>query len=1038
MSGKKSGRKSFTSVSTRRLHFETLEPRQLLAGDTYLLNFQLSGTPVPTRYLADTGLAFGNRGGGLFYGWSSDHTDVSRDRNVVADQRLDTLIHFHSGKKWEFQLANGTYEVTVAVGDPANNDGVHTINVEGVNFLNAVPDTDTPRVETHVVTVGDGRLSVDQGAAAEKSTRIDYIQIVGLPSGLNAAPDAPTITEPATVGQIINPSDVHMEAIAYSDPDGNAHKSTDWEIWSTGASPAPVWQTLGITGVERLHTHLGDGIFINSHAGRTSLFPNTDYQMRVRFRDDAGSVSSHAVRTFQTGEGSAIFPMEINDVVSLPSNYWVTTTNANVVLPSNSPVQPELRFEGPAGDLFLRVAGLNGTSNSITNPPTLADHTEVQVVIVAGSSPLMLAPTNFSFVDEHGAQHKIYLPAMNLAAGQRIDLWVASNGATYYGTSSQTQPDFSFLARASDTTFTALQPAFVVEEVAGGFQLPTNIAFVPNPGPNPNDPLFYVTELYGTIKVVTRNYNVSAYATDLLNFNPTGNFPGSGEQGLAGIVVDPTSGDLLVTRVSSSTPGVESAPHYPQVVRLSSTDGGHTASAITVIRDMVGETMGQSHQISNATIGPDGKLYIHVGDGFDYTTAQNLESYRGKILRMNLDGSAPTDNPFYNASNGINARDYVFAYGLRNPFGGTWRASDGKHYEVENGPSVDRMAQINRGVNYGWNNTNTSMTVNAIYNWFPSHAPVNISFVQSATFAGSQFPSGKLDHVFVSESGPTYATGPQFLGKQIVEFTLDTNGNRVSGPTTLVEYTGSGQGTVVGLASGPDGLYFTELYKDLDALTPIEAGARVFRVSYMNPVAGDYDINGTVNQSDYATWRSNFGSNLLLGADGNHNRVVDAADYVLWRKRLGQAAAAGADAGDVARLNSVSGSANESSAVIPVGNIAATPRAIAFAALASAPKTFMTSIHAPMKSRQGCAARLFTDSVFRLAEHKYDAALLAVLAGDYSVQPTSDGRTLHDDSAGAHCGTHSDQGETTTEKDFTITQPLRQKVSSAVASIYRA
>ena len=115
------------------------------------------------------------------------------------------------------------------------------------------------------------------------------------------------------------------------------------------------------------------------------------------------------------------------------------------------------------------------------------------------------------------------------------------------------------------------------------------------------------------------------------------------------------------------------------------------------------------------------------------------------------------------------------------------------------------------------------MSINANYNWNPAHAPVNIAFVQSATFAGSQFPSGKLDHAFVSESGPTYATGPQTRGKRIVEFVLDANGNRISGPTTLVEYTGAGSGTVVGLAAGPDGLYFTELYKDLGAVTPIDA-----------------------------------------------------------------------------------------------------------------------------------------------------------------------------------------------------------------------
>jgi glucose/arabinose dehydrogenase len=1014
--------RQFIHTAPRHLHFEALEPRQLLAGDTYLVNFQLAGAPVPTRYLADTGLVFGDRGGGQFYGWSTDHTGEARDRNLVLDQRLDTLIHFHAGQKWEFQLAGGTYQVTVAVGDPANNDGLHTINVEGVNFLNAVADTNSARIETRTVTVSDGRLSIDQGAAAEKATRINYIQIVGVPSGPNAAPAAPTITEPATDGQVISPSDVHMEAIGYSDPDGNAHKSTDWEIWTTGGTPTLAWQTQGITGVERLHTHMGDGIFVGSHAGRSSFFPNTDYELRVRFRDDVGSVSSYAVRTFHTAAAAAIFPLEINDVSSLAANYWLTTTNVAVDLPSASPVQPELRLEGPTGSLLLRVAGLSGAGNSVTNPAALSGHTEVRVVLVAGSNPLVLAPTNFAFIDEHGETHKIFLPAINLAAGARGDLWVATNGATYYGNAAQTEPDFSTLARASDTAFTALQPGFVVEEVAGDFQLPTNIAFVPNPGPNPNDPLFYVGELYGTIKVVTRDFSVSTYATGLLNFNPTGNFPGSGEQGVAGIVVDPTTGDLFATRVTSSTPGVEAAPHYPQVIRLISTDGGHTASSITVIRDMVGETMGQSHQISNATIGPDGKLYVHVGDGFDFTTAQNLDSYRGKVLRMNFDGSAPSDNPFYNDANGINARDYVFAYGLRNPFGGTWRAADGKHYEVENGPSIDRMAQINRGVNYGWNNTDASMTINAIYNWNPAHAPVNLEFIQSATFAGSQFPASKLDHVFVSESGPTYATGPQTRGKRVVEFTLDANGNRVSGPTTLVEYTGSGQGTVVGLAAGPDGLYFTELYKDLNASSPIEAGARVFRIRYVNSVPGDYDINGTVNSSDHTTWRSTFGSNVLLGADGNRNSVVDAADYVLWRKRLPAGAAAGNGTGGEASLNSRADSATENTVASSVGDKVSTPRAFAFSAMTSTSNNFVSQSRAPTKVLQTFTDRRFTNT-------ERDAALLEVLAKVDSAQAFFKGTKLHDDDT--HRGTHFEQTESAT-KGVTDFQPLCERLSSGI------
>jgi glucose/arabinose dehydrogenase len=228
-----------------------------------------------------------------------------------------------------------------------------------------------------------------------------------------------------------------------------------------------------------------------------------------------------------------------------------------------------------------------------------------------------------------------------------------------------------------------------------------------------------------------------------------------------------------------------------------------------------------------------------MGDGFDSSKGEDLTSFRGKILRLNFDGSPPPDNPFYNSADGISATDYIYAYGLRNPFGGAWRASNGKHYEVENGPSVDRLARIDPGVNYGYDGTDASMLTNALYNWDPAHAPVNIAFVQPQTFGGSGFPASQQDHAFVTESGPTWATGPQVQGKRIVEFGPDPDTGEIGGhPHTLVEYTGTGKATAVGLAAGPDGLYFTELYKDLDYSSAIDPGARLFRVRYTGGSSG--------------------------------------------------------------------------------------------------------------------------------------------------------------------------------------------------------
>jgi glucose/arabinose dehydrogenase len=512
----------------------------------------------------------------------------------------------------------------------------------------------------------------------------------------NSPPDAPSIAAPSADGTIVHPADVHVETTtSFSDPDpGDTHACSDFEIW-TIAPAERVWVVSCIVGPQMYHTHIGDGVFENSHAGRADFLFSTDYRLRARFKDSSGD----------------------------PGTEW-----------SNW------------GERLFRTASA---------PPP--------------GGPI---------------------------------------------------------------TWTVKQPDYQVEVFATGFELPVNIAFVPNPGPNPNDIFFYVTELYGRIKVVTRDGTVTDYYSGALNTPPSGEFPGSGEKGLAGIVVDPATGDVFASMLYDPD-GVEGGPSYPKVVRYHS--NGKIADNATTILDMPGEDMFESHQISNLSIGPDGKLYVHMGDGFDASTAQNLDSYRGKILRLNFDGSPVSDNPFYDPSDGINARDYIFAYGFRNPFGGIWRAADNAHYTVENGPSIDRFAKIVRGRNYLWNGTDNSMLNFAIYNWSPAVAPVNVAFIQTATFNGSGFPAEKMDHAFVSESGPTWASGPVGeFGKRISEFALDLNGNLLSGyPRTLIEYSGTGKATIAGLAAGPDGLYFTDLYVDQSFDTAVARGANVLRIRYV-------------------------------------------------------------------------------------------------------------------------------------------------------------------------------------------------------------
>ena len=155
----------------------------------------------------------------------------------------------------------------------------------------------------------------------------------------------------------------------------------------------------------------------------------------------------------------------------------------------------------------------------------------------------------------------------------------------------------------------------------------------------------------------------------------------------------------------------------------------------------------------------------------------------------------------------------------------------------------------------------------ALYNWNPSVAPVNIAFIQPTTFSGSQFPASKQGHAFVSESGPTYGTGPQTLGKNISEFVLSSTGILVSGPTPLIEYNGSGKATCAGLAAGPDGLYFTDLYKDLNYSSPTDPGANLLRLRYRAPA--DCNNNGTPDWCDIA---------MQTSRDRNGNGIPDECD----------------------------------------------------------------------------------------------------------------------------------------------------------------
>ena len=117
--------------------------------------------------------------------------------------------------------------------------------------------------------------------------------------------------------------------------------------------------------------------------------------------------------------------------------------------------------------------------------------------------------------------------------------------------------------------------------------------------------------------------------------------------------------------------------------------------------DLSGAT---NHNGGALHFGPDGKLYIAVGENANGANSQTLSNLLGKLLRLNADGSIPSDNPFFNSASGQNRA--IWALGLRNPY--TFAFQRGTNRMFINDVGQSTWEEINDGVagsNYGWPTT---------------------------------------------------------------------------------------------------------------------------------------------------------------------------------------------------------------------------------------------------------------------------------------------------------------------------------------------
>ncbi|KTT86431.1 PQQ-dependent sugar dehydrogenase [Mammaliicoccus sciuri] len=256
-----------------------------------------------------------------------------------------------------------------------------------------------------------------------------------------------------------------------------------------------------------------------------------------------------------------------------------------------------------------------------------------------------------------------------------------------------------------------------IETVAQGLDTPWSIAR--------SDDVFYLSERPGKIIKIDGNKKTEQQV-DLDKEVST-----AAEAGLLGFVLAP---DFKDSKEAYAYYTYEDNGQFNRIVKLKLEND--TWKEDEVLIDKI--PSGQYHHGGRLKIGPDDKLYATTGDASDEQNAQDKDTLGGKILRINLDGSKPKDNPISNS--------YVYSYGHRNPQGIVW-TPDGQMYASEHGNQAnDEINEINEGQNYGWpviegNEENDNMetpifTSGSDDTWAPSGIAFKDGIIYSAALRG--------------------------------------------------------------------------------------------------------------------------------------------------------------------------------------------------------------------------------------------------------------------------------------------------------------
>ncbi|MEW5806868.1 MAG: PQQ-dependent sugar dehydrogenase [Acidobacteriota bacterium] len=265
-----------------------------------------------------------------------------------------------------------------------------------------------------------------------------------------------------------------------------------------------------------------------------------------------------------------------------------------------------------------------------------------------------------------------------------------------------------------------------MEPVMRGLTRPSAMALAPD------GRIFYLERTTGNVRVI-RNGKLLSNNYIHVDVSTTA------EEGLLGIVLHPDfqkNGYLYIYYTQLS-------PKTNRIVRY--VDQGSNGSSATVILDNIGSAAGGNNNGGGLVFGNDGKLYATVGDMESSGDAQLLSSLKGKVLRMNDDGTAPADNPYPGEPYPYSL---IYSIGFRNPTDIAMNKNVGTIYDTDaydGTTQCDETNVVKSGTNYGWD---VEFCQGSSYEpALHSLDPMNISGL--SPYLGSKYP-GFENNLFIA------------------------------------------------------------------------------------------------------------------------------------------------------------------------------------------------------------------------------------------------------------------------------------------------